>query len=73
MKIGVLGSGEVAQTLGSGFLKHGHEVMLGSRDPSKLGSWQAANTKGRLGTFPEAARFGEIVALAVKGSARRGW
>ena len=36
MKIGVIGSGEVAKTLESGFLKHGHEVMLGTRDPAKL-------------------------------------
>jgi len=31
MKIGILGSGGVAQALGTGFLKHGHAVMLGTR------------------------------------------
>ena len=36
MKIGLLGSGVVATTLGAGFLKHGHDVTLGTRDPAKL-------------------------------------
>jgi predicted dinucleotide-binding enzyme len=68
LKIGVLGSGMVAQTLGAGFLKHGHEVMLGTRDTSKLDAWASQNAKGKRGTFTEAARFGEMVVLAVKGS-----
>jgi predicted dinucleotide-binding enzyme len=70
MKVGVLGSGEVGKVLADGFLKHGHEVMRGSRDPAKLASWKAgAGPKARTGTFAEAARFGELVVLAVKGSA----
>ena len=36
MKVGVLGSGGVAETLASGFLKHGHAVKVGSRSPEKL-------------------------------------
>jgi 8-hydroxy-5-deazaflavin:NADPH oxidoreductase len=67
MKVGVLGSGVVATTLGSGFLKHGHEVMLGTRSASKLAEWAKANPKGRTGSFAEAAKFGELVVLAVKG------
>ena len=39
-KIGILGSGIVAKTLGNGFLKHGYEVMLSSRDTSKLSDWK---------------------------------
>jgi 8-hydroxy-5-deazaflavin:NADPH oxidoreductase len=69
MKIGVLGSGVVAQTLASGFLKHGHETMIGTRDKSKLADWGRANSKGLLGSFSEAAAFGEVVVLAVKGLA----
>jgi len=69
MKIGVLGSGVVGQTLGAGFLKHGHEVTVGSREPGKLKDW-AANTPGaKIGTFAEAAQFGQVLVLAVKGSA----
>ncbi len=70
MKVGVVGSGIVGQTLADGFLKHGHEVMRGSRDPAKLAAWKAgAGAKGRTGTFAEAAAFGEVVVLAVKGTA----
>jgi ketopantoate reductase len=35
MKIGILGSGGVAQTLAAGFLTHGHDVTLGTRHPDK--------------------------------------
>src|SRR5215472_7128627 len=69
VKVGVLGSGGVATTLASGFLKHGHQVMLGSRTPEKLKDWATANSKGRTGTFAETAEFGEVVVVAVKGSA----
>jgi 8-hydroxy-5-deazaflavin:NADPH oxidoreductase len=68
VKVGILGSGGVATTLASGFLKHGHQVMLGSRTPEKLKDWAAANPTGKTGTFADAAAFGEVVVLAVKGS-----
>ncbi len=69
-KIGVIGSGSVGQTLADGFLKHGHEVMRGTRDPSKLADWKAgAGAKASVGTFAEAAKLGEIIVLAVKGTA----
>jgi predicted dinucleotide-binding enzyme len=69
MKIGVLGSGDVAKTLGAGFLKKGHEVTMGSREPAKLRDWQATQPAAKTGGFDEAARFGEVVVLAVKGTA----
>ena len=69
VKVGVLGSGGVANTLASGFLKHGHQVMMGSRTPDKLKEWAAANPNGKTGTFADAAVFGELIMLAVKGSA----
>jgi predicted dinucleotide-binding enzyme len=69
MRVGVLGSGVVAQTLGAGFLTHGHEVMLGTRDPSKLTEWAAQHPAAPVGSFSDAAGFGELVVLAVKGSA----
>ena len=68
MKIGILGSGIVAQTLAAGFVKHGHEAMLGTRDSGRLSDFAAKNRGVRIGSFAEAARFGEAVALAVKGS-----
>jgi 8-hydroxy-5-deazaflavin:NADPH oxidoreductase len=69
MKVGVIGSGVVAQTLGAGFLKHGHEVALGTRDPAKLKDWQAKNNGAQVKSSAEAAAFGDIVVLAVAGQA----
>jgi hypothetical protein len=69
MKVGILGSGEVAKALAVGFLRHGHEVMLGTRTPSKLADWAKRNSKAGVAGFSEAARFGELVVLAVKGTA----
>ncbi|HTX64562.1 MAG TPA: NAD(P)-binding domain-containing protein, partial [Opitutaceae bacterium] len=68
MKIGIIGSGVVATTLGSGFLKHGHEVTLGTREPSKLADWKARNPKGRVAFFADTAKNAEVVVLAVKGT-----
>jgi 8-hydroxy-5-deazaflavin:NADPH oxidoreductase len=67
MKVGVLGSGDVAKVLAGGFLKHGHQVKVGSRSPAKLAEWSAQNPGSATGSFADAAQFGEIVVLAVKG------
>jgi predicted dinucleotide-binding enzyme len=69
MNIGILGSGEVAKTLAEGFLRHGHAVKLGTRTPAKLADWTAANPPASVGSFAEAAGFGDLLVLAVKGSA----
>jgi predicted dinucleotide-binding enzyme len=69
MKIGILGSGDVAKSLAAGFIKHGNEVMLGSRTPAKIYEWTKQHPKTSCGGFAEAASFGEIVVLAVKGGA----
>lgn len=68
MKIGIIGSGDVAKTLAAGFLKHGHEVTLGTREAGKLADFAKANPKAKIGRFADAAKFGEVVVLAVKGS-----
>src|SRR5437870_10713633 len=68
MKVGIIGSGVVAQALGDGFVKHGHEVMLGTREPAKLADWAAKNPSSTVGSFAETAKFGELVVLAVKGT-----
>jgi hypothetical protein len=70
MKIGILGSGVVGQTLAGGFLRHGHEVMIGTRSPQKLAQWSAeAGGKGRVGSVAQAASYGDLLVLAVKGTA----
>ena len=67
MKIGILGTGGVGQSLGRGFAGRGHDVMIGTRDPGagKLDEWVAATGgRGSVGTFAEAAAFGELAVLA---------
>jgi 8-hydroxy-5-deazaflavin:NADPH oxidoreductase len=67
-KIGIIGSGIVARTLGNGFLKHGYEVMLGSRDLQKVAEWkEKGGPRAHTGNFEETAIFGDIIVLAVKG------
>jgi predicted dinucleotide-binding enzyme len=71
MKIGIIGSGEVGQALGTAFLKEGHAVLLGTRDPAKQAvvTWQSENTGAKTGSFAEAALFGELLVLATAGHA----
>ena len=47
MKVGVLGSGDVAKSWPR-LLKHGHQTMVGTRDTAKLAEWQKANPKALL-------------------------
>ena len=69
-RVGVIGSGIVGEVLAGGFLKHGYEVMRGSRDAAKLEGWkQKAGARASVGTPLETARFGDMVVLAVKGAA----
>jgi len=67
-KIGILGSGMVGQVLATGFIKHGYEVMIGTRDTSKLDVWKSKNNNGQVGSFADAAKYGEIIVLATKGT-----
>lgn len=69
MRIGILGSGVVARTLAGGFLKHGHEVAVGTRDPGKLADWRNQHPDARVGTGADAASASEVLVLAVKGTA----
>lgn len=68
MKVGVLGSGDVAKVLAAGFVKHGHNAAVGSRDPAKLRDWGSQNPQVKLATFSDCARHGELIVLAVKGT-----
>lgn len=80
MKIGIIGSGVVGQTLGAKLAERGHDVMLGTRNPkatsekkgygTSLEEWlRATGNKAQLGTFAEAAAHGEVVINASKGDA----
>jgi 8-hydroxy-5-deazaflavin:NADPH oxidoreductase len=70
MNIGILGSGDVAKALAKGFLDRGDSVMLGTRDAAKLQEWKtSAGERASVGSFEEAARFGEWIVLATLGTA----
>jgi len=67
LKVGILGTGNVGQMLGTGFVKLGHDVKIGSRDPDsdKMKAWVAKNgVHASVGTFAEAASFAETAVLA---------
>jgi predicted dinucleotide-binding enzyme len=68
MKIGVIGSAVVGQTLAQGFRSHGHDVRIGSRSPAKLAEFSAA-AGVPAGTPADVAAHGELLVLAVHGSA----
>jgi predicted dinucleotide-binding enzyme len=66
MRVGILGSGEVGQALGTGFTTLGHEVKIGTREPAsdKLKGWLGrAGAKASTGTPSEAAAFGELLVV----------
>jgi hypothetical protein len=68
-RIGVLGSGSVGQTLARGFLRHGHEVRIGTRSPEKLAEWSSGAGEGvSVGDFADTAAFGEVLVLAAQGA-----
>lgn len=59
----------VGQVLATGFLKKGHEVMVGTRNTDKLADWLDKNPEGKLGDHKTTAAFGEVIVLATKGTA----
>ena len=68
MKIGILGTGSVGQTVGSTLVALGHDVMMGARaaDNDKVLGF-ASRTGGKAGTFADAAAHGEMVFNATRG------
>jgi len=81
MKYSIIGTGSVGQTIAAKLSALNHEVMMGTRNVSeKLSStnkdgygnppfseWHKANSKIKLGTFSEAATFGEVIINATHG------
>lgn len=68
MKIGIIGSGDVAQSLAKGLAAEGHEVMIGGRFSDKKPLQALAKKlikKIKLGSTTEAANFGEMAILAI--------
>lgn len=70
MKIGVLGTGMVGETIATKLVRLGHTVRMGSRTAgnSKAAAWLAsAGSNGSAGTFADAASFGEVLFVCTKG------
>ena len=68
MRIGVIGSAVVGQTLAAGLKKHGHDVRIASRTPAKLAEF--SKIAGiQAGTFQDVAAWAELIVLAVSGTA----
>lgn len=65
MNVGIIGSGDVGQKLGDGFIELGHKVMIGSRDTNKLAAWVGKHKdRASAGSFSQAAEFGDLVVIA---------
>lgn len=72
MRIGILGTGVVGQTLGKKLVALGHDVRMGARTANneKAAGWVQANgERASQGTFADAASFGEIVFNCTSGMA----
>lgn len=72
MKIGVLGTGMVGQTIASKLIALGHEVRMGAREAGneKAAAWvKAAGGGASAGSFADAAGFGELVWNCTSGAA----
>ncbi|MFH8626080.1 NADPH-dependent F420 reductase [Streptomyces vietnamensis] len=59
-----MGTGAMARALGGGWVRAGHEVLVGGRDAERTAAL-AAGTGARPGTLAEAARFGRATLLAL--------
>jgi 8-hydroxy-5-deazaflavin:NADPH oxidoreductase len=71
MKIGILGTGMVGETLGTKFVQLGHQVKMGSRTANNesAAKWvKAAGANASQGTFADAAAFGDMVFICLKGA-----
>src|SRR5437868_8733735 len=71
MKIGILGTGEVGNLIGSRLIENGHQVMMGGREANnQKGSdfvKKYSSENASYGTFAEASKFGEIIFNATNG------
>ena len=66
MKIGIIGSGNIGSTVGTLWVKAGHQVMFSSRNPSNLKQLvDGLGPLARAGTVAEALAFGDVVFVGV--------
>lgn len=69
MKYGVFGTGMVGLSIANRLADLGHEVMIGTREPSKSGDkLKSKNVAVKVGTFSESAAFGDVLFNVTNGS-----
>lgn len=68
MKIGIIGAGNIGGTLGRTWAATGHQVRFGARDP-EAPKFDDLRSAGDVSTVGDAASFGEVVVLALPGTA----
>ena len=61
MKIGIIGAGSIAGTVGQLWARAGHTVHYGARRPDRPGPLLAGAKGVTIGTMEDAAAFGEVV------------
>jgi 8-hydroxy-5-deazaflavin:NADPH oxidoreductase len=71
MKIAILGTGMVGKALATKLVQLGHQIMMGSRtansEPAQ--AWlKSVNGAAQIGTFADAAAFGEIILDCTSGA-----
>jgi hypothetical protein len=66
-RYGVIGSGDVGKALARGLARHGHDVVIGTRDPAKLAAF-SKETGVAVAPFAATAQHGGVVVLAVGGA-----
>ncbi|HYE74281.1 MAG TPA: NADPH-dependent F420 reductase [Blastocatellia bacterium] len=67
MRIGIIGVGNVGSALGTGWVRAGHEVMFGVRNPDDEKVQRLLSllgTKAQAAPVADAAKFGEVIVLA---------
>ncbi|MEU3740917.1 NAD(P)-binding domain-containing protein [Streptomyces sp. NPDC032198] len=65
MRIGVIGTGNMADALGTHWVRAGHEVVIGGRDESRTAALAARMGAAGHGTPRAAAESGDAVLLAL--------
>ncbi|HEX9837973.1 MAG TPA: NAD(P)-binding domain-containing protein [Anaerolineales bacterium] len=69
MRYGVFGTGTVGLTISNRLAELGHEVMIGTRESLKSGDrLKSKNEAVKVGTFADAAAFGEVLSNATNGA-----
>ena len=72
MHIAVVGAGNIGRTLGGAWMRGGHQVSFGVRDPSAASAQEASAELGdqaRVVPIPEALQSAQVVVLALPGTA----